>query len=253
MTRFFEASIVARQAFGFAAFLSGAIVVAVFTGAVKFNELVLDDKVYAAVTLVAVSCATVLVALWRYSTDRFPQWLKDDPRLDAELGQPPDRYNTTPWAEGLQLTVKNRPWHTRKTRTARDARLFAIFDSGSHGGAFEPQLVWDTGQKRPERVINLAAKDRAYIPIATKSYVGPERRNGSEYRNKYAGVLRHGVTYLMDEQYHQEKPRILEPTQYNIAIWIEYDGGHKTRRRYFSLLVDKDLARRNDLRRSDWE
>jgi hypothetical protein len=129
----------------------------------------------------------------------------------------------------------------------------AIFDSGSQGGPFEPQLVWDIGGERPERVIDLAAKDRVYVPVATKSYTSGDRREGAEYSNKYAGRLRHGVTYLMDEQYHEGSPRVLEPTQYNIAVWIEHGGGHRTHRRYFSLLVDKDLARRNELRWSDWE
>jgi hypothetical protein len=75
VARFFESSIVARQAFGFAAFLAGAIVVAVFTRAIQVADLIYDDRVYAAITLVAISAVTVLVALWRYATDRFPQWL----------------------------------------------------------------------------------------------------------------------------------------------------------------------------------
>jgi hypothetical protein len=254
---FLDASYVGRVGVGIASTILLGLVVALATNPDGFNSARHPETFawsYGALTAAAVFMGAAGVALWRNSTDSFPQlWFLDDgPRLDIELGQPPDRFNTDRWAEGLQLSVKNRPWHGRKTRTAIGATLHAIFD---YGERFDPNLMFDVHGEM-KRVTNIHASERMWIPIAAKAYVHPDAAEGEVWMKNdfpmFWGTMKYGSTYLMDEQFFQRKPRVLDPTQYNIAIWIEHDGGRKTARRYFSLLVDKDPERRNELTRSEW-
>lgn len=252
MKAFLDASYVGRIALSVASAVVLGLVVAVATNPEGFDPAKHPDTFlwsYGALTFAAVCVAAAGVAFWRHRTDRFPQlWFLDDgPRLDIELGQPPDRFNTDRWAEGLQLTVKNRPWHGRKTRTATGAVVHATVD---YGQSFQPRLMFDV-RSELKSITDIHADERVWIPIAAKAYVRPDCPEGDVWmKNGFAmfgGIMKYGTTYLMDEQFFQGKPRVLDPTQYNIAISIEYDGGRRTRPRYFSLLVDKDPEGRNAL------
>ena len=237
---------VGRFCLGAAATLVGGAVVAVVTQAVPVGPWA-----WPVVVLVVGLLTTALVSYWHQRGDNFPQWFFDDEPYGVviQVAQSADQYGTDPFTQGLHLTAKNRPWHDRKTKPARDAWIHAIFDGGVTGMKFEPQLLWSAGRSGwpPPKIIDLIPNDRVYIPIAFKKF------NGDQTGDKFTDALQAGTTYLMDEQFHHRNPKVatdLKPTDYNIAIWIEYDGGRRTKRNHFVLKVRKDATEPNELVRA---
>ncbi len=231
-----------RFCLGAAATLAGGAVVGVATEAIRPGPWIATVAV-----LVVGLLSAAGVSYWHERGDNFPQWFFDDDPygLVIQVAQSADQFIGDEQAEGLHLSAKNRPWRGRKTKAARDAWLHAIFDGGPAGTVFMPQLVWSAGRPwPPPKVIDLLPGDRVYIPIAMKKFPAAKVDSG------FMKSLKAGATYLMDEQYHHSNAAAvmeLRPTDYNIAVWIEYDGGRKSRRYHFRLKVKKGEGTPNEL------
>ena len=215
----------------------------VLVGAIVGGQLVQWDVVVLAATA---SVVLLLVDRW-HKTDRFPQWVYDPPHIDVEVAQPPDQFGER-WLQGLHLTAKNRPRRQRKTRPARDAMIHVIMDGGSMGGPpFQTDLVWSVFGP-PTKITNLVSGDRVYIPLAMKAIGAPAPGERLVSGHAALAAARVGTTYLMDDRYHRGDPHELQRgAEYNIAAWVEYDGGKTTARAYFRLHIDKDVHAKNQL------